>query len=254
MLLSTVVTLNAFDPYDTSGKPDFGDFDDPSGGPLATPHGRDYGKTSLEQEAEKQAKKKPVVTPQPQKKHNPFLEQEIKKRQQEIAHKEKATNFLTNELLNIYEEIERQNGILQKEKAQEAAYNEALFEITEKKRVTRTEKVLASLAIATAAAGLVSTTVEEAPKYALTAVLFAFGSTVSYFLRLRKCNNQAKQLTTAYTETKIANASTPHPAPRTKKELIAQAEVTLTQLKTVAPHDAQDTIRHFEARLENLKA
>ena len=267
LLLSTAVTVNAFNPYDTSGKPDFGDFDDASGGPIPTSRSRDYGKTELEREAEIRQKStpakkpvpQPIPVPQPQKNPNPFLEkqkhQEAEKRQrEEAANKEKVANILANEFLDICREIEKRNTVLQEEIDAENSYNNDINEITEKRSLGRCEKFFIGVAVVTGAAAIITDTAENAPKYVVVAIGSTIGTAYSYFSRGRRCNRE-EQIVNATHQTKLEKAAaTTRTAVRTKEQLIADAETRLAHLKTVAPSEAHDAIAEFEARLNNLKA
>jgi hypothetical protein len=173
LLLSTTSITHAFDPYNTSGVPDVSDFDDQSGGPLPTPRSWDYGQTSLEKEVKKQNPTPPKSTVYPtqlptKKDANPFFEKQRQRQEEEKRKKETAAenahdaDTLVYQLTELYKQIEYRNAALSEA---ESSYQSALENLTAQRKFGRYEKVGMITATLAAAAALVTTSVEDAPKY-----------------------------------------------------------------------------------------
>jgi hypothetical protein len=265
LLLSTTSITHAFDPYNTSGVPDVSDFDDQSGGPLPTPRSWDYGQTSLEKEVKKQNPTPPKSTVYPtqlptKKDANPFFEKQRQRQEEEKRKKETAAenahdaDTLVYQLTELYKQIEYRNAALSEA---ESSYQSALENLTAQRKFGRYEKVGMITATLAAAAALVTTSVEDAPKYVVLALVSAVGTAWSYIPRYRSCNKQQKAITNAHpTELEQAATLTQRDGTSiTKKELIAQAETTFEQLiKNPTVDRTHPLIQEFEETLNTLKA
>lgn len=259
LLLSTTFASNAtgFNPYDTSGNPDFGDFDDQSGDFLPASHSRDY-RTDLEKEFEKQQKpvtkkptSQPIPVPQPAKKDpNPYKQHEAEKN-------ERTANLLANEFTNICAKIEKRDNVIKIEKGIEADYTNALQDITEKRALGRYEKFFIGVAVVAGAAAVITEEAKNVPGYAIIAIGSTIGTAWSYISRRRSCNREEQTINATHQIEleKVDAATRSFESTKTREELIKEAEAKLAQLKTVSlPSQGQDTIRALEAILNRLRA
>ena len=278
LLLSTAITVNAtdFNPYDPSGKPDFGDFDDQSGGPLPTSSSRDYGKTALEREAEKQNQTptqrptaQPIPVPQPAKKNpNLYKQHEIEKKQREeavrkLAETKQEADKLTSLFYNLCNQVEQRNGFLRAKMEaltkEETNYTTALEELSEQRNLGFYEKIGVGIFAIAAVGALLTENMERVPAYLGTAIVSAGATAWSCIPRRRSCNKEEQALTTAH------QAALEDAAARTRSyeaffpskpndQLIQEADATLATLRTMPLVVSGDFIAKLEAILSKLKA